>query len=178
MDEMANTIETMFSMGARIKALSDIPGIDDIVILVEGISITRREIETQSILDNSYGAVLLKETVDDIIREKAVQAEAVLLGIEPSQDNINSYLEQIRLGFENDVTGNELLLSYLEGMEMTVEEYLETMDKVAYVMFQGGALWASIESLQTYKTYEEYANDLMSKAKVEIFDPEIKSLFE
>ena len=178
MEEMTNAIKTMFSVGARTKALSDIQGIDDTAILVNGISITTREIETQSILDNSYETVPLKDTIDSMIRTKAAQSEAILLGVEPLQDDIDTFIEQTRKAFDGDVVGNEVIYSYLEGMEMTVDEYLEMMEEVSYLMSQREALWASVEPSKKYRDYEKYVDALVAKATIEILDPEIKVLFE
>ena len=177
MGETANVTEMMFSAGVKIKALSDVPGIDDPAILVNGISITKREIETQSILDNVQGSFPLKETIDILIRTRAMQAEAIILGIEPSQDKIDNFLEHTKRGFGSDAEGGEEIYGYLKGMEITMEEYLTTLEEVVYVMFQCEDLWASVEPSRKFKSYEEYIDTLVAKANIEILDPEIKKLF-
>ena len=173
-DSDTNEKELWYSIGARIKGISMIQGIDDPAILVNGYSITKKEIETQKILKDAPNSSSLKENINLMIRAKVVWAEAIRLGIQPSQDRINAYVEQSKEGLGEGTP--EMILSYIEGMGITQEEYLAMLEKAAYEMFQKEALWTFVESSQKDKDYERYVDGLVKKANIEILDPDIKKL--
>lgn len=170
--------EIMFSIGVKTKELSNIPEIDDPAILVNGQPITKREIETQRIMDNARKTIPLKKSIDVLIRVKALQIEAEWLGIEPAQDRIDTYLEDIKSAFDSgEDVGNEVVFEYMKGLEMTEEEFLAEQKKAAYKLFRQAALWESVEPSKKYKDIKEYGNKLVEKAKIEFLDPDIENLY-
>ncbi len=175
--EQEKIIEIMYDNGVKIKALSDVVGIDEPAILVNNQPITKREIETAIILNDHKGTPV-KKTIAFFIRTKALELEAERLGIQPSEDKLNTYLSQIRAAFKSeDTVGNELIFAYLDGMNVTIEEYLTSYEQVAYRLLRRGALWESIEKTGKFKDLEEYGNELVKKAKIEILDPDIEKIF-
>lgn len=167
--------ELWYSVGVKCKELSTVPGIDDPVILVNGLQITKRTVEFQKALQILPNSKPLKDEIISIVRSKVVQSEAIKRGIQPSQESIDAYLEQNLDVLKNEAPGSAPILAYIEGMGMTIEEYMETQEELAYNMYQRSALWLSVEATQ--ESYDKFVDELVEKADIEILDSEIKSLF-
>ena len=83
-------------------------------------------------------------------------------------------MTQAKIGLEE---GNvEVTLGYIEGMGITQYEYFEKLEDVAYKMFQREALWNQVCAEGEYDSYDEYSKNLVEKANIQIFDPELKQL--
>lgn len=167
--------ELWYSVGVKCKELSTVPGIDDPVILVNGLQITKRTVEFQKALQILPNSKPLKDEIISIVRSKVVQSEAIKRGIQPSQESIDAYLEQNLDVLKNEASGSAPILAYIEGMGMTIEEYMETQEELAYNMYQRSALWLSVKATQ--ESYDKFVDELVEKADIEILDSEIKSLF-
>ena len=169
--------EIGISVGLKNKELlSAISGVDEPAVLVNGIPITNRTICYQKALQLYPGMRTLKEEIISIIRTKAVQSEAVKKGIEPSQATIDAYLQEELNTLKNGTFGLDFELGYIEGMDITIEEYVKSRKQMIYDMFQRNAFWDSLQPMK--KSREEYIDDLVKKAKIEILDTEIKQLFQ
>lgn len=167
--------ELWFSVGLKYKELSAVPGIDDPVILVNGLHITKRTVEYQKALQILPNSKPLKDEIVSIVRSKVVQSEAIKRGIQPSQESINAYLEQNMDILKNEAPGSGPILAYIEGMGITIEEYIETQEELVYNMYQRSELWLSVETTQ--ESHDKFVDGLVEKADIKILDPEIKSLF-
>ena len=165
------------SIGARIRELDMVPEIDEVAILVDGYSITKKEFETQKIYSEILRNATIKESTEALIRAKAIEAEAIRMNIYPSKEKIEVYLRQVDESLKNRVNGTETIFAYMEGMGITQKEYLSMLEKSAYAMYQREALWASVESLQKDKDYEQYVDEVVNNAKIEFIEPEVKKLF-
>jgi len=194
--EKEKGIKIWTSIGKRTRALSDIIGVDEPAILVNGHPITKKSIEHQKILSEEIpNVVSLKKSIISMVRMKVVQVEAIRKKVQPSQDKIDDYLKMNRDILENVPLGTESTIYYIEGLGMTKEEYLKELEESAYNIFQREALYDPIEESQKEKVwdeaekrgvkvsvvskeyYERYVNGLVRKAKIEILDPEIKDIF-
>ena len=58
----------------------------------------------------------------------------------------------------------------------TQEEYLSTLEETSYDMFQREALWESVKASQNDKDYEQYMDELICNAEIEILDPQVDKL--
>ncbi len=172
-DEELNDL--WFSVGLKYKELSSVPGIDDPVIIVNGLNITRKTIEYQKALQMLPNSKPLKDEIVSIVRQKVVQSEAIKRGIKPSQESIDEYLKGEMDALKEEIPGTETILSYIKGMGITIEEYIETQEELAYSMYQRSELWLSVEDTQ--ESHDKFVDSLVEKAEIEILDPEIKSLF-
>ena len=168
--------DTWLSLGAEIRELNSISGMDEPVILVNGYPITKKEIETQKIYSKYLGKETLKESIDSLIRARVAKTEAMRLDIQPSREKIDAYLKQVDETLKNKAVGTETIFAYMEGAGITQEEYLSTLEETSYDMFQREALWESVKASQNDKDYEQYMDELVCNAEIEILDPEVEEL--
>ena len=194
-----------FLMGERVRNLSLIPGIDDPAILVNGHPITRRQIETDNIFANRFAEVEPLNTVIDsanrLIRENISLQVAKHLELQPSQEAINGSMESIRALIEHE-SGRHI--SFIEGLGMTIDEYLAMRESNAYNNFLIAVLKeyfrdanfseiraaADIRMEETNEAshraflnvvsefFERYVDELVEQADIEILDPEIRELLQ
>lgn len=133
----------------------------------------------------------LKRDIILMIRKMVVGQEAAYRKIQPSQEEIDTHLKEQKEYFET----NEAMQSYAKAVGMTKEEYFAQLQESAYGTFQKGALKDLILSPQKEQFltesderglnfydvqnehWEEYVDDLIRKASIEILDPEIRELF-
>ena len=80
-------IEKMRKIGEQISALDSIAGIDEIAIVVNGKSITKREIETSRAYHYKLNT---EELIKGIIKTYAIESEAERLGIKPQPEQIEN----------------------------------------------------------------------------------------
>ena len=158
----------------KINNVDKIPNINDVVILVDDLSITRKDFEIQKIYQEGKKD---KEIIHSLIRTKATKAEAIRLNIEPSKDKIDAYLMQTREGLYNKDEGSEIIITYIEALGLSTEEYLELLGELAYDMYQREALWEHVKERGTYTDYEEYVNSLAEKADVKFIDVQIEKIY-
>lgn len=173
-NNIINDREKGVSLGEKIRVLSGNPEMTNVVIVVDGYNITKKEVETERIMSTMPNSGTFEERVEELIRVIVFQAEAERLGIFPSQDRINKLLEQSKTGLEEGK--NDFLLGYIEGMGITQDEYFEKLEDVSYKMFQREALWNQVCAEGEYDSYDEYSKKLVEKANIQILDPELKQL--
>jgi len=166
-----------FKLGVRMAELSLVSGLDVPAVLVDGEVITKREVEAQRVaIEVRDTSVSLKEGVGALIAMSVLRVEAARLGIEPSY-RMRLYLEQAREGLETDGSGVELILAYIEGAEMTHEEFWEGFERETYNRFLRGAFIDYLEEAAPGVSLERYVDRLVARAEIEILDPELKELF-
>lgn len=173
---MTENREKMLNIGREIKALDDISGIDETVILVDDYPITRKTFEVQRIYTKYIKNTTLKEAIEEIIKNTAIKAEAERLNIQPSEEKIDAYIESVDSTLREDVTGAEIDIALIEGLGITREEYILQQREIAYNMYQREALWLSVEDSQKDKDYDQYMDEIAKKADVEILDEEISTI--
>lgn len=184
--------EIWFSIGKKSKELDNIPNITEPIILVNGQSIIRKTFELEKIFCEYSNSKSLKERMNLIIRNKVVQQEAIRMKIEPSQAKIDTYITQIKNGLSED--SNSYINGYIAGMGISLEEYFDTLRKIAYNTYQREDLWQTIViskkeeiTAQAIKRdipvnemeaeyYNQYVDNLIKKATIEYVDPEIEKL--
>ena len=171
-----NDIESWLFIGLKVRELDSRPGMNEPVILVDGYSIIKKEIEIQKIYSECLNNATIKENIVSLIREKAIKAEATRLGVQPPREKIEAYLEQVKRSLNEKTIGTETILAYMEGLEITQEEYLSMLEETAYDMYQREELRILLESLHKEKDYEEYVNEIVKRAKIEILDADIEKL--
>jgi len=188
--------ETWFYMGRRHSELDAIPGIDEPVIWVNGLPITRRTIEVQKI-NNIFeypNTLSLEESIELFIRIKVVQSEAVRRGIHPPPDRVNFDLEHERKRIEEEPNG--LTLAYIVGRGITIDEYILMNIESSYAQIQVDYFWRSIIELYdneiqaeaiiqnrdpyfvAFEFRDRYIDELVENADIEILDPEIRELLQ
>ena len=167
--------ELWFSVGQKITEISSIPGIDDPAILVNGLQITKEIVEGQKALQAVYTNNSFKDKIVLGVRNKVLNSEAIKQGIQPSQDNIDAYLKQVRDSFDDGTSDTDVMVSYMKGMGITIDEYMEQQKAVAYDQFQRDALR---KSLPAGTDWNKYTDGLVEKADIQILDPEIQALFD
>lgn len=183
-----------FSIGSEISSLSNIPEIEKDAVIVNGKSISKKDIEIEKIqIKYSESNITLKERITVLIKNMVLTSEANRLKIEPSQKDIASYMDNIKISIEHD---NGQISGYINGTGITIEEFILTNEKMAYNMYQRRELWKSVKSKKINKQiqkeaedreisfdvvdkeyYEKYAEELMSKANIQILDEELKIMF-
>lgn len=175
--EITNT-DAWTKIGEEIRKLDDISGIDETVIMVNGQSITKKEIETQKIYAKNLGDKTLNDYIKSIIRDKVIKAEAIRLDIEPLQESIDVYLNHVDMVLEEKAVGTETVFALMEGMKISKKEYLALQEKVAYDMYQREALWKAVELTQEEKNYEEYIDTLVGNATITVLDSEMEAVVD
>lgn len=174
--DKVDRVAAMESVGRQLKeSLKGIENPDEAVITVNDIPITIKTLELQKAMATAPGAGSLKDELIKIVRQKAVVAEATRLGIEPSEDSINQYFETIEKALDEGASGTELMMAYINGLGITVEEYLEEQRDGVYYTYQ---IEAFRETLDKDVNYEDYVNELIRKADIVILDDEVRELIE
>ena len=118
------------------ELLSAVSEPDEPAILVNGIAITNRTIAYQKALQLYPGMRTLKEEIISMVRLKVVQSEAIKRKIQPSQEKVDAYLKEEVYNLKNGTFGLDFELGYIEGMEISIEEYVEGRKQLIYDMFQ------------------------------------------
>lgn len=175
--DITNT-DTWTKIGEEIRKLDDISGIDETALIVNGQSITKKEIEIQKIYTKNLEDKTLNDYIKSIIRDKVIKAEAIRLGIEPLQESIDVYLNHVDMALEEKAVGTETVFALIEGMKISKKEYLALQKKVAYDMYQREALQKAVESTQQEKNYEEYIDTLVENATITVLDSEMETIMD
>lgn len=169
----------MIDYAKKVKALDDVPGIDETVITVNGYAITKRQYETGKLSNELNGKTeTVKEIVDSYVRTYAKKSEAERLGLKPLQQDIDNYMEQTKYNLENRVEGTELLFAHIETVGMSIEEYLIECEKMIYDVFQREELRKYLETEKGITDFEKYYDKLVKKADVEILDTDIEKAYK
>lgn len=165
-----------FLVGAEIKKLDNVPGIDEPAIIVNGHNITKKEIEIQKIYSEYIQNETLKDAVNSMIRMAAVQSEAIRLDVKPQKEKVETYLKQTNDSLNKKINGTETIFYYMQGLGISQEEYIDMLEETAYDMFQREALWNMVQPLNKEKTYDQYIDEIVERAKIKIIDPEIEAI--
>ncbi len=163
-------IEEMRSAGAQLKKALEAADIDEPVITVNDITITKKTLELQKALATTSGNVSIRRELIQLVRDKVAQSEAERLGIEPSQESVDQYIQMNTEVLKNKVPGSELMLAYIDGLDITIEEYFEEQKDGIYSLLQRVAFR---ESLPEDENYDELVDELIKKADIEILDPQL-----
>ena len=184
--------QLFYDYGTKIKMLSENQNIDDTVIIINERIITRKDIEIEKLNVTYLKNGSLKERVRMLIQNTVLTAEANRLGIQPSDDKIMSYMKNIENAMDND---DGQIGGYLDGANISKEEYISTNRELAYNMYQREALWSKIkESMNTQigsesdkrgvsfdeiekEYYNRYVDELINNANIKFLDTEIESIF-
>ena len=165
-----NSMEDYVSITKKQKKFDEITGIDEIAVVVEGIEVTKREIETQKLnLKNET----VKGAVDLLIWQKSAEAEANKLNISPPQEKLDLYLEQLQASLDKTSPNYELTFKMLEIAGLSEEEYIEKSMEAIYPIYQREALWEYVSRSEGLTDYDKYFDELMKNATVEFKDKEI-----
>lgn len=186
-----DTYMIYFTIGSRLKSLSNISGINEPVIIVNNKAITRKDIEIERIYIDYLDSITLKDRIELLIKNTVLTIEANNLGIEPSQENIMAYMENIKKAMNYD---DGQISGYMDGMGITEEEHIASNENIAYNMYQREALWQKVKQPLENKIvkeakkrnvsltevereyYEKYVDDLVENADIKFLDNEIKKL--
>lgn len=148
---------------------------DEVIIIVNGVEITREDFETQKMLSiYNYGTFSIKEIVYSLIKPLVINTEAERLNLKTSQDRVNQYMEGVRLALTEDKETKEFIDAYVNGRGITLEDYLKEQEEMAYQMFQREALYDYIEDATKNADIDEYIYNLLKYANIQINDSEIK----
>lgn len=172
-----NINEKCFLLGRKIYELSEIDGINDTAVYVNGYPITRKEISSQVIISEILNEPSPTQRVQKLIRNKVVETEAVKRDIKPSMEIVEEYLKQTKevLNGKDGVAIN----NYIEGRNITQQEYIDELKDSEYIVQQRVELWNNIrETNESYSEndYEKYVDGLMKKAKIVYVDEDIKKI--
>jgi len=147
-----------------------------VVILVNGYEILRKDIETQKTLAPLFADKTEKDIINDAIKNLVIKSEAERLNIKPQQNDIDKYMEQTQNAIDNNYEGMDLLISYLEGADITLEDYMISLEESAYNMFQREELRKHIESKNM--DYEKYVKDILSEADIQFNDKMLEKIYK
>ena len=175
--EKISNLDEWHSIYEQTEKLDEMYGIDEIVMYVEDLPVTRREIETERLYLKDKS---IKGAVDLLIWEYAAKAEAERLKIYPPQEKINAYFEQTKQSIEDKVPGTETIYIAMDVMQLSIDEYLEKSEEVIYNLYQREALWKYIsdeDSLEDKNAYDAYFDNLMKNAKVKFKDKQIEKAY-
>ena len=153
--ELKEAREIGVSVGLKNRELlSTTSELDEPALLVNGIAITNRTIAYQKAMQLYPGMRALKEEIISIVRLKVVQSEAIKRKIRPSQEEVNAYLQQEMNNLKNGMFGLDFELGYVEGMGITIEEYVDSRKQLVYDMLQREKYWLSVQPMKNSR--EEY----------------------
>lgn len=184
--------EIYYSLGIKLKALSDMPNIDEPAIIVNSLTITRRDIEIAKIHGEFTKDFSLKEKIWGMIREKVEIADAIRLNIEPNYEELYDYLERTKNALNENLDDKEVIQAYMDAMQLTEEEYFNSLEEIEYINYQRMAWWETVKPKEIilseakkrnidvndidYEYREKYVDELVKKAEIEILDSEIQKV--
>ena len=161
------TFEEYEEAEKKIKELSADPKMQETIITVNGEEIKRIEIETSLIREKLQNKTrTVRDFADEIIERKVVQLEAKRLGIEPSPEDIDEYMEVLSLLGGSNSSTDRLTDIRLKVNEMSWDDFLKEQEAKAYEMFQREALFEYAQGMEGFTTTEDYVKDLLAKAQI------------
>ena len=188
--------EKMLEMSQKLRALNSDKTMDKVVITVNGIAISKREIEAAKVFAEYSGpdALTVKERIEKTIKDRVLDSEAERIGITVSQkeidEQIDSYKEYYKNGFPKDIE------AVIEGMGMTEDEYYSFLSGSILKKIKRNRLWIKFRDENEAKIQEEaekrdlsageieneykdkFETELVEKADIIILDDEVKKLLE
>ena len=170
------SVDEYYLMLDKINELNNIQGIDDIVILVNDYEITKRDLEFQIIRNNQTDSAKMKAIIGDQIRECVIRSKADELGVVPSQQDVDMYLNSVKQAYESGAVNSEYIRDYISSLEVTDEEFWQMQADAAYYIFQKDALRLHIEN--KYGNFDEYIDDLVEDADIVFYDESLKEIYE
>jgi len=154
-------------LGGKIRDLNTRPGINDVVIMVNGYPITRKDIEVQKIYDEfSQSKSNTEDIINSLIRYRVIKCEADRLNVNVEQSTVSEYIGQIKKSLENKEPGTEVILSMIKGAGATIDEYINVLELSAYDMFQRDALRKKLKKEKS-EDFEAYIDELVQRAEIE-----------
>lgn len=152
--------------------------VSDIAFYVNDYNVSKEYISQVELIT---GVKFDKESLNELIKQAAMNAEAIRLGIEPDSEELKFQLDTahnalINSDYDESYEGMQWLLQHLEEVNVSIDEYILYNDKLTYDSLQRKALWEYVEKNTTWDDPEKYCDDLVSKANIQIFDPDLKAL--
>lgn len=206
MDEKIKNTDTKTFIEKRAeqeRLLAENSELDTVAMIVDGDEISKREIEQSKLaaltrVNNEVVEIDLhqeeKREIIELVRNAVVNVEAKRKGIQPKQEDIDQYINEQREMF-NIPKSNSVINLYIKASGLTEEEYWNNMRKSKYISMQRSMLYesvmtpledeinAEVEETGVFAAklkieyWEKYIDELVSKAEIEILDPELKVLF-
>lgn len=167
--------EEMYSVGLKYREFINNPDIHEVVIIVNDMPTERKSIkihEAMSLLPNIKPS---KVALIEHVRGQVALSEAIRLGLEPSQEDLDRYLEGIEMVFEQDTDRESNIFGFIDGRGITKEEYIKEQKENMYSALLRNELK---KSLPEGTDYEEYLDKLVAKADIQILDPEIENVLK
>jgi len=162
--------EKFFEMGKLYREELDNNDSNNVIITVNGMEIKKSALYMQKNLIPITGGILKNEIIK-IVRHKVEICEARRKKIEPLQEELDLYFNQIRESYDSSVA-----FAFYRGMGFkTADEYIEFDKEKQYEYLQ---LVAFARSINKNIDYDTYVDDLVRKADIEILDDEIKVILE
>lgn len=161
---------------------TDIPAdVNDMAFSINGYYVSKEYI---SQIEKISGKNLDKENFDELIGWAVMNAEAVKLGIEPDSKELEFQMDALQKVLINNKSDGELsetnqwLLQHIETINVSIDEYISYYNKMTYDSLQRKALWEYIEKNTSWDDYGKYRENLLSNADIQIYDSELKAMFD
>ncbi|MBE7052212.1 MAG: hypothetical protein E7395_06555 [Ruminococcaceae bacterium] len=170
-------IKQIYSTNSKIRELDSISGIDDVVVIVSGKGITRRDVETAKIMrgvDITNDNETVKSILHNLMKHKAMKAEAERLNIEPDAADVEKYWKPIKDEIY-DENADEFAKADMISLGLTKEEYVQRHIQIGYDMYQREALFKF--AAPAHGDYDRFADELIKKAKIEFLDKELEDIY-
>lgn len=120
---------------------------------------------------NSYSE---EEILNKIIRNIVLVQKAEEKGYSVSNERILREINAIREGYENDSDYRELIIPYLEGLEMTFEEYLEYSKKALKESIILNEMkkeqTKGMEKEEELKYWNDFVEQCISESSIKLFN--------
>jgi hypothetical protein len=145
------------------------------VAVVNGEVITKYSLEAAVLSHNLVGDNYSEEEIlNSIIKNVVLVQKAEEKGYSDHIEEVERYASEIREGYEeNDSDYKNLIDPYLEGLEMTFEEYLEknkeSLIKSLIVNDLKKDITKGMEKEEASKHWDEFAEQCISESNIEVF---------
>lgn len=184
--------ETGFNIGKEAKKIVNNSEFEKPAIRVNKQFINMDKIEYARINAKYTKYDDIRENILTVIKMEVLRQEAVRLGVEPIPNEVDEEVMRIEQGLRE--RQNPFLNGYLDGMDMSVEEYLLEVKETTYLTKQRGKLLEMVMkdfkdkitkeaerrkipySEVEKKYYDKYTANLIKKAQIEYVDPNVKQL--
>ncbi|NPV29525.1 MAG: hypothetical protein HPY58_07700 [Firmicutes bacterium] len=124
-----------FLVGQKLRENESIPDKDKIVMVVNGMPVTKKDFENQrALLSFERESVSDDEVREKIIEKTVLYEEAKKRGLTVSLEEAKQFSQRMKKeAFGSDVENPELIKNYIEGQGLTIDEFF---DKVAPPLYQ------------------------------------------
>lgn len=150
----------------------------DIAFSVNGYDVSKEYISQVELIT---GVKFDKESLNELIKQSAMNAEAVKLGIEPDSEALKLQIDTVHNAlinndYDESYEGIQWILQRLKDVNVSIDEYLSYNDKVMYDALQRKSLWEYVKKNTAWDDYGKYRDDLFNKADIQIYDSHLKTL--